>query len=75
MSCNFSENEHHEAKVLASFLRRARELFITGEDSRLDNNGAQSPMKKFSVCVLTELILKSKVSQNTENPKLGLLVI
>ena len=35
----------------------------------------QNPPGFFSsVCELTELILRSKVSQNTENPKLGLLV-
>ena len=65
------------AKVLASSPRRAKgvELFSTGGYSSFSNEGAQSPRKKFSVSELTELSLNNKVSQNNENPKLGLLVI
>ena len=65
------------AKVLASLPRRANgvELFITRGYSSFSKEGAQSPRKKFSVCELTELSLNNKVSQNNENPKLGLLVI
>ena len=65
------------AKVLASFPRRANgvELFITRGYSSFSKEGAQSPRKKFSEDELTELRLNSKVSQNNEKPKQGLLFI
>lgn len=56
--------------------RGANEVeFTSGGYSSFNNEGAQSPRKKFSEDELTELSLNNKVSQNNENPKQGLLVI
>ena len=69
---------HHVSRVLASSSSWGANgviIFITGGHSIFNNEGAQSPRKKVSEDELTELSLKSKVSQNNEKPNEGLLVI
>ena len=74
---NFWENVHHVSKVLllgAEQTAGVTTFFSSGRSSRFLNEGEQSPRKKFSEQLFTELSLKSRVSQNRENPKEGLLV-